>query len=327
MITDSYNRKHDYLRISLTDVCNLRCTYCMPHEHYSFMQSERLMQPKEIAAIAATFVSMGVIRIRLTGGEPLARRDFHEILQRLAELPVTLTITTNGTLLHRHLDHLINAGVTGLNISLDTLSQDKYKLLTRRDQFTQTMRNILVAVEKGIKVKINVVVMKGVNDDEIVDFIAWTKHIPIEVRFIEFMPFEGNEWSGDQVVSEQEILDLISTKYSYQAVHRPLQSTSNPYIIPEHAGSFAIISTMSSPFCAGCNRMRLTADGKMKNCLFSKGETDLLSAFREGRSLKPLIEQNVFGKAEKLGGQFGEDSFLELNGDQLINRSMISIGG
>jgi GTP 3',8-cyclase len=327
MITDSYNRKHDYLRISLTDVCNLRCSYCMPDEHYAFMQSEKLMQPKEIATIAATFVSMGVKRIRLTGGEPLARRDFQEILQRLADLPVTLTLTTNGTLLHRHLDQLINAGVTGLNISLDTLSQDKYRLLTRRDQFVQTMRNILAAVEKGITVKVNVVVMKGVNDEEILDFIAWTKHTPVEVRFIEFMPFDGNGWSGGQVVSEQEILDLISTKYTYQALHRALQATSNPYMIPGHAGSFAIISTMSSPFCAGCNRMRLTADGRMKNCLFSKGETDLLSALREGRALKPLIEQNILSKAEKLGGQFGDESFRELDSDQLINRSMISIGG
>ncbi|MET0466665.1 MAG: GTP 3',8-cyclase MoaA [Chitinophagaceae bacterium] len=327
MIVDSYNRKHDYLRISLTDVCNLRCTYCMPDEHYAFMQSERLMQPKEIATIAATFVSMGVRRIRLTGGEPLARRDFHEILQRLSVLPVTITLTTNGTLLHRHLDQLINAGVTSLNISLDTLSQDKFRLLTRRDQFTQIMRNILTAAEKGLQVKLNVVVMKGVNEEEILDFIAWTKHSPIDVRFIEFMPFDGNKWSGEQVVSEKEILELISSKYSFQAVHRPLQSTSNPYIIPGHAGSFAIISTMSSPFCAGCNRMRLTADGRMKNCLFSKGETDLLSALREGRELKPLIEQNVFGKAEKLGGQFEENFFRELNGEDLINRSMISIGG
>ncbi|MBO9660425.1 MAG: GTP 3',8-cyclase MoaA [Chitinophagaceae bacterium] len=327
MITDSYNRKHDYLRISLTDVCNLRCTYCMPDEHYAFMQSEKLMQPKEIADIAATFVSMGVRRIRLTGGEPLARRDFQEILQRLSDLSVTLTLTTNGTLLHRHLDHLINAGVTSLNISLDTLSQDKYRLLTRRDQFVQTMRNILTTVEKGIQVKINVVVMKGVNDEEILDFIGWTKHTPIEVRFIEFMPFEGNGWSGDQVVSENEILSLISKKYPYQAAHRPLQSTSNPYTIPGHAGSFAVISTMSAPFCAGCNRMRLTADGRMKNCLFSKGETDLLAALREGLPLKPLIEQNIFGKAEKLGGQFGHESFREIDSDQLINRSMISIGG
>jgi cyclic pyranopterin phosphate synthase len=327
MIMDSYSRKHDYLRISLTDVCNLRCTYCMPNEHYAFMQSERLMQPKEIAAIAATFVSMGIRRIRLTGGEPLARPDFQEILQRLSALPVTITLTTNGTLLHRHLDHLINAGVTGLNISLDTLSQDKFRLLTRRDQFIQTMRNILAAVEKGMQVKINVVVMKGVNEEEILDFIGWTKHCPVEVRFIEFMPFDGNKWSGDQVVSEQEILDIIRSKYRFEAGHRPLQSTSNPYTIPGHAGSFAIISTMSAPFCSGCNRMRLTADGRMKNCLFSKGETDLLSALREGHDLKPLIEQNVFGKAEKLGGQFGVESFRELNGDHLINRSMISIGG
>ena len=327
MILDTYERTHTYLRISLTDVCNLRCFYCMPDESHDFMPMKHLMQPGEIAEIARVFVEMGVTKIRLTGGEPMARKDFGDILHRLSALPVVLTLTTNATLLHQQLDALKTAAVRSLNISLDTLSAEKFQRLTRRDKFSVTMRNIRMAIDSGFRVKINMVVMNGLNDDEVLDFVAWTKNEPIEVRFIEFMPFAGNRWTGKQVFPMQDMLDLIGTRYAVEPLARGVHATSQSYAIPGHRGTFAVISTMSAPFCTGCNRMRLTADGKMKNCLFSTDESDLLSALRNGVPLDRLIRENIWGKAEKLGGQFGEVPFEELQGERLVNRSMISIGG
>lgn len=327
MIADTFHRTHDYLRISLTDVCNLRCTYCMPEEEYDFMPAAHLMQPAEIEEIVRQFAALGVTKVRLTGGEPLARPDVDTIIHRLAKLPVKLALTTNATLLHRHIDTLVNAGIKSLNISLDTLSPERFVALTRRDKFTQTRDNIQLALQRGLRVKVNMVVMKGVNEQEIPDFIAWTRQEPIEVRFIEFMPFTGNRWTGNRVFSKQEILQLIQSQYTITPLPQLLHATSMPYAIEGHKGRFAIISTMSAPFCAGCNRMRLTADGRMKNCLFSKDETDLLSALRAGQPLAPLIRANVLAKAEQLGGQFSGQAYEQLAGEQLVNRSMISIGG
>jgi cyclic pyranopterin phosphate synthase len=326
MIEDRYHRKHTYLRISLTDACNLRCAYCMPGERYDFTPAARLMQPAEIRTIAKTFVDMGVTKIRLTGGEPLARKDAGLILRLLAPLPVSLALTTNGVLLERYLPLLRESKVQALNISLDTLSREKFAKLTRRDRFDRVAGNIRLAVESGFSVKINVVVIRGWNEAEIPDFIAWTRDEPVQVRFIEFMPFAGNRWSGDQVFPMKEILELIGSRYPVERIQTDPHNTATEYRIPGHRGSFAVISTMSAPFCGGCNRMRLTADGKMKNCLFSRQETDILSALRKGEPIEPLIAQNVLEKAEALGGQFGPD-FTTVRGEDIENRSMISIGG
>ncbi|MGS2761126.1 GTP 3',8-cyclase MoaA [Sinomicrobium sp. M5D2P9] len=326
MIKDTYNRTHDYLRISLTDVCNLRCFYCMPDEEYDFTPEARLMQVDEIEHIAKTFVDLGVNKIRLTGGEPLARKDVGEILKRLSRLPVTLTMTTNATLLHRYIDVLEKAGVKSLNISLDTLKTEKFLWMTRRKQFRLALDNINMAIERGFHVKINAVVMKGLNDNEITDFVEWTKDTPVHVRFIEFMPFNGNKWTSNQVFTWEEMLETIGAEYRFERLAASPHDVAKKYRVPGHKGTFAVISTMSAPFCSGCNRMRLTADGKMKNCLFSKGETDLLSALRRREDLVPLIRENILRKAKGLGGQMDED-FKKLDGDKIDNRSMISIGG
>jgi len=326
MIEDTYHRTHNYLRISLTDVCNLRCFYCMPEESYDFTPLKHLMQPDEVEKIAKVFVDLGVDKIRLTGGEPMARKDFGDIVLRLAKLPVTLSLTTNATLLNHHLDVLKEAHVQTLNISLDTLSAERFKFLTRRDKFAITLDNIHLAMKHGFKIKINVVVMRDVNEHEILDFIHWIQHEAIEVRFIEFMPFTGNRWTSNQVFGWKEILTLIETQYSILPLEGSPNDTAKHYAIPGFRGTFAVISTMSAPFCAGCNRMRLTADGKMKNCLFSKSESDLLTALRNGLPIDGLIKQNIWGKAEKLGGQF-DTNFLELRSEDIENRSMISIGG
>lgn len=326
MIVDSFNRTHHYLRISLTDNCNLRCFYCMPDEDYDFTPASRLMQPHEIITLAKIFVELGVNKIRLTGGEPLVRRDAAEIIMALSALPVELTLTTNGTRIREHLDTLVKANIRSLNISLDTLNADKFLFLTRRNQFHTVLNNINRLVEKGFNVKVNVVLMKGFNDDEIIDFIEWTKENPVQIRFIEFMPFTGNRWTSNKVFSWQELMHIVAEHYTIIPQQRGTHDTAKAYSIPGHRGSFAVISTMTAPFCEGCNRIRLTADGKMKNCLFSKNETDLLTALRNGEKIEPLIRENIVAKEKSLGGQFGTD-LQHVHANAIRNRSMITIGG
>jgi cyclic pyranopterin phosphate synthase len=326
MIIDSFSRIHDYLRISLTDNCNLRCFYCMPEEDYVFTPASRLMQTGEIESLTKIFVGLGVKKIRLTGGEPLVRKDAAKIILALSKLPVSLTLTTNATRLHEFIDVLKESSIKSINISLDTLQPDKFNLITRRSQFDTVQNNIQLLLANDFHVKINVVVMKGLNDVEINDFIEWTKNSPIHVRFIEFMPFSGNKWTSNRVFTLQQMLDVIESKYSFIRLQGEKHDTSKKYLVPGHAGTFAVISTMSAPFCGDCNRMRLTADGKFKNCLFSSEETDLLTVFRKGGDIVPLIHESIRNKAKELGGQFTND-FEHLHPEDIHNRSMITIGG
>ncbi len=326
MIKDTFGRTHDYLRISLTDNCNLRCFYCMPEEKYAFAPAAKLMQVDEIETLAKLFVAQGVKKLRLTGGEPLVRKDAPKIIEALGKLDVELAITTNGIRLHEMLPELLAANINAINISLDTLQADKFLKITRRDQYHRVRSNIELLLQHGVRVKINVVVMKDLNENEILDFIALTKHNNIEVRFIEFMPFSGNKWTGNQVFTLHEILLEIATKYDALPVAPGDNDTAKHYMIAGHLGSFAVISTMSQPFCDTCNRMRLTADGKLKNCLFSTTETDLLGALREGKEVLPLIHASIKSKAKALGGQFS-GVFENIDAATLKNRSMITIGG
>lgn len=326
MIADAFGRVHDYLRISLTDNCNFRCFYCMPEEDYDFTPASRLMQPAEVFALAKTFVDQGVKKIRLTGGEPLVRKDAAEIILALGKLPVELVITTNGTRISEMLPVLLEAGIKTVNISLDTLQPDKFFTITRRDVFHQVRSNIELLLQHKIAVKINMVVMKGLNDGEIKDFINWTKHNPIQIRFIEFMPFTGNKWTSNKMFSLEEILAVVEKDFVVLPVKSAPHDTAKHFMIPGHEGSFAVISTMTAPFCSTCNRMRLTADGKLKNCLFSIGETDLLNPLRAGQDVLPLIKASIWAKEKELGGQLGKH-FENLDATLLNNRSMITIGG
>jgi cyclic pyranopterin phosphate synthase len=298
----------------------------MPEEDYDFTPASRLMQVDEIVEISKIFVNHGVNKIRLTGGEPLVRKDAASIILRLAQLPIKLTLTTNATRLHDFVDVLEEAGITSLNISLDTLQKDKFLLMTRRDQFEVVRSNIDMMVDRGFHVKVNVVTMKGLNDNEIVDFIQWTKSTPVHVRFIEFMPFSGNRWTSNKVMTWQEILEIAGNEFDIIPLDRDKHDTAKKYIVPGHQGTFAVISTMSAPFCSDCNRMRLTADGKMKNCLFSQTETDLLNPYRRGEDIAPLIYQSIREKKKALGGQFVAD-IGKVQADKIENRSMITIGG
>ena len=326
MLIDQHHRIHDYLRISLTDNCNLRCFYCMPDEDYHFMPNQQLMQPDEILAIAKQFVALGVRKIRLTGGEPFVRKDAATIIRSLGTLGVALSITTNGTRVDQYLEDLEAAGVQSVNISLDTLDRTRFQLITGRDLYLKVQENIALLLKRGFKVKLNVVVVKGLNDSEILDFVAWTKTTPITIRFIEFMPFDGNKWNSDKLVTWQEMLTNIGTQYELSPIITELNDTSKYYSIKEHLGNVAFISTMSAPFCSTCNRIRLTADGKIKNCLFSQSETDLLSVLRSGGDLVNLMKAAIWDKHAALGGQFSKD-FEKIDAGALQNRSMIAIGG
>jgi len=296
----------------------------MPEEDYDFTPASRLMQADEIETIAKIFVAEGVSKIRLTGGEPLVRKDAAKIILSLSKLPVELTLTTNATRLHDFIDVFKESNVKSVNVSLDTLQPEKFLLVTRRDLFHRVRSSIELLLHHQFNVKINMVVMKGFNDDEINDFVAWTMHNPLQIRFIEFMPFSGNRWTSNKVVELHEILSTINDQYSFLPLQNDVHDTAKHYIVPGHVGSFAVISTMSSPFCNGCNRMRLTADGKMKNCLFSNNESDLLSSLRNGEDVVRLIHENILMKAKELGGQFTID---DVHADTIKNRSMITIGG
>lgn len=326
MLIDQHHRIHDYLRISLTDNCNLRCFYCMPNEDYHFMPHQQLMQPDEIFKIAKTFVDLGVKKIRLTGGEPLVRKDAAAIIESLGSLGVDLSITTNGTRVELFLDQLQAAGIKSINISLDSLQREKFQLMTGRDLFQKVQENIAALMQRGFNIKLNVVVVKGLNDQEIMDFVKLTKDQQITVRFIEFMPFDGNKWNSEKLVTWQEMLQLIGSQYLLSPIATAANDTSKYYAVDGHQGNLAFITTMSAPFCSTCNRIRLTADGKIKNCLFSESESDLLGTLRAGGDMTQLIQSSIWDKHAALGGQFSKD-FEKIDANSLHNRSMIAIGG
>ncbi|OXB02538.1 cyclic pyranopterin phosphate synthase MoaA [Flavobacterium oncorhynchi] len=329
ILTDGFGRRHNYLRISLLEKCNLRCTYCMPADGIALSPKASLMTAEEIFSIAETFVKNGVDKIRLTGGEPLLRKDFPEIVSKLASLDISLSITTNGILIDRHIAVLKQFKIKKINLSLDTLISSKFHAVTLRNQFEKVIDNLHLLLNNDFQVKVNVVLMKGFNDNEIVDFVKLTQFLPISVRFIEFMPFAGNEWDRSKMVSQNEILSLVGNTFSSDQIQKledEKNFTSRNYKIKDFQGDFGIISSITNPFCDSCNRIRLTADGKIKNCLFSNSETDLLTPIRNGESIMNLIAAAIQSKKKVRAGMATID---EMNdpAKHFDNRSMIAIGG
>jgi len=329
ILLDSHGRDHAYLRISLIERCNLRCTYCMPEEGVALSPKSHLMTYEEIYKIAKTFSDHGVTKIRLTGGEPLIRKDIPVILEKLATLPVELSITSNAIIIDKFIDVLKANGVNKINVSLDSLDEGKFKHITRRNEFKKVYNNILLLVEEGFKVKVNAVLMKGFNDNEIIDFINFTKDLPISVRFIEFMPFDGNKWDMSKMVSYAEVMKYVNEAFeneNFERLQDAPNDTAKNYKIKDYKGTFAIISSVTNPFCDSCNRLRLTANGQLKNCLFSSGESDILTTLRAGKSIEPIIRKAVQAKFKVRGGM---DTLKKLKEPKLHNnnRSMITIGG
>ncbi|MEA9414644.1 GTP 3',8-cyclase MoaA [Flavobacterium sp. PL02] len=329
VLTDDFGRKHNYLRISLIEKCNLRCTYCMPADGITLTPKNELMTADEVFAIAQTFVQNGVDKIRLTGGEPLLRKDFPEIISKLATFNIKLSLTTNGILIDRHLDVLKQFNVRDINLSLDTLIASKFNSITLRNQFEKVIDNLHLLLNNDFNVKVNVVLIKGFNDDEVIDFIKLTKFLPLSIRFIEFMPFAGNAWDKSKMVSQKQILETLSNHYNPSEIEKledEKNFTARTFKIKDYQGSFGIISSVTNPFCDSCNRIRLTANGKIKNCLFSNAETDLLTPFRNGETITDLISAAIDSKKKVRAGM---TTIKELNNPSLNqdNRSMIAIGG
>lgn len=324
MLQDKFGRIHDYLRISITENCNFRCTYCMPIEDYPFVPQKNMMSKEEIITIIRTFAELGIKKLRFTGGEPLMRKDFVEILEAIQDLNLSLHLTTNGLLLGRYLDDFKKLRLTNINISIDSLNQEKFKKLTHRDHLNKVLKNIEAAKQKDFNIRLNAVALKDHIEDEIIDLLEYSGKLNIPIRFIEFMPFSDNNWDLSKTVSKKEILDIIASEYSYQAIDGKPEETSKNFKT-EEGYQFGIISTVTEPFCQGCNRLRVTADGKIRNCLFGSEEFDLLVNLRNNKSLFETILLSLRSKHESLGGlkQFNKN----INKSNSTNRSMIRIGG
>jgi cyclic pyranopterin phosphate synthase len=326
MLTDTFGRVHTYLRISLTERCNLRCQYCMPAEGVTLKPQPEILTFEEIERLAYLFVGAGVDKIRLTGGEPLVRKDVEEVVRRIGRIPGlrTLAMTTNGLLLAKKLPDLHAAGLNLLNISLDTLRPDRFAHITRREGFDLVLQAIESALTFGYRpVKVNCVVMRGFNDDELADFVDLTRDRPIEVRFIEYMPFAGNGWQDDRFMPYTEMSERIVARHpALERVADGPNETSKTYHVPGYAGSVGFITSMSENFCGGCNRLRITADGNLKVCLFGNAEVSLRDAMRAGATdddLRVLIAAAVQRKKAAHAGMY---AIAEAE-----NRPMILIGG
>ncbi|XP_027113623.1 GTP 3',8-cyclase, mitochondrial isoform X2 [Coffea arabica] len=326
MLIDSFGRLHTYLRISLTERCNLRCQYCMPAEGVELTPNSHLLSQNEILRLANLFVSSGVDKIRLTGGEPTVRKDIADICSRLSNLKglKTLAMTTNGITLARKLPKLKECGLNLVNISLDTLVPAKFEFMTRRKGYERVMESINAAVDLGYNpVKVNCVVMRGFNDDEICDFVELTREKPINVRFIEFMPFDGNVWNVKKLVPYSEMLDRVVKQFTgVQRIQDHPTETAKNFRVEGHQGSVSFITSMTEHFCAGCNRLRLLADGNFKVCLFGPSEVSLRDPLRlgvEDNELKEIIGAAVKRKKASHAGMFDIA--------KTSNRPMIRIGG
>ena len=308
MLVDRFGRTITYIRVSVTDRCNLRCMYCMPAEGLPWYASPDLLTYDETLAILAAGARLGLTKVRITGGEPMVRPGLPEFLSRLSKLPhlTRLAMTTNGVLLEQHAGEICAAGVQRLNISLDTLSRERFEKMTRRDLFDRVWRGIEKAAALPFeKIKLNAVLARGFNDDEILDFVRLTYRYPFEIRFIEPMPLGGaGFWQRDRVVPVPEVLERIAAEEDVEELDLPVESRgpARIYRIAGAVGTFGLISPVSREFCELCNRVRLTADGKLRGCLMADGELDFKDALRTGATdadLEGLFQEAMQRKPER----------------------------
>jgi cyclic pyranopterin phosphate synthase len=323
-LVDSFGRVHRDLRISVTDRCNFRCVYCMPEEGMQWTPREEILTFEEIERVARVLVErFDFDSIRLTGGEPTVRARLPVLVEKLAALGVDLAMTTNGATLGLLADDLAAAGLRRINISLDSLRADRFLALTRRDSLDQVVAGIDAAVAAGFDpVKVNVVLMRGINDDEVVDFASFGRERGVEVRFIEFMPLDADgAWSADKVVPRDEIVAAVAAAYPLEPVVRD-NNPAERYRYRDGQGGIGVIPTVTDAFCGTCDRVRLTAEGGLRNCLFALDEVDLRALLRDGGTdddLAAAITANV--AAKWAGHQINQVHFIR------PARSMSQIGG
>jgi GTP 3',8-cyclase len=326
-LKDGHGRLIGDLRVSVTDRCNFRCQYCMPAEGLPWLERDEILSFEEIARLVALFATIGVHDVRLTGGEPLVRRDFPRLAAMLAQTPGVhdLSVTTNGYLLERDAEALVRAGIDRFNVSVDSLQKDRFFELTRRDALPQVLRGLekLAAFPEAHPIKINAVAMRDFTEEEAIPFAEFARRTPYEVRFIEFMPLDADHaWTEDQVLTGAEIRAAIDAVYPLEPESREPHATARVYRFKDGRGKIGFISPVSEPFCGDCNRVRLTADGRLRTCLFSLNETDLRGRMRDGADdgeLERIIRDAVWRK--ELKHHVGEPGFIQ------PARSMSAIGG
>ncbi|HJP15716.1 MAG TPA: GTP 3',8-cyclase MoaA [Acidimicrobiales bacterium] len=323
-LVDSFGRVHKDLRISVTDRCSFRCTYCMPAEGLDWVPRDELLTFEEIERVASlTVEQFGIESIRITGGEPTVRAHLPVLIKKLSQLPVDLSMTTNGATLRTLSKDLVSAGLRRINISLDSLKPERFTELTLRDNLPQVLDGIKAAVDAGLNpVKVNVVVMAGVNDDEIIDFARFGRETGVTVRFIEFMPLDASEgWTNSQVVTQKQIVTKIDSEFPLT----PFRRTSAPatrFIYKDGGGEIGVVASVTQQFCGTCDRVRLTADGQFRNCLFAVEEFDLKGLLRSGAEDKEIAEALKEVVQSKWAGHgIGTVNFIR------PARSMSQIGG
>ena len=324
-LVDGHGRRIADLRLSVTDRCNFRCQYCMPAEGLPWLEREAVLSFEEIERIVALLAQMGIESVRLTGGEPLVRRDFPRLAAMLAPLVEDLSVTTNGYLLERDAAALVDAGINRFNVSIDSLQQDRFFAMTRRDALPQVLRGLeaLAAHPEAHPIKVNAVALRGFTEHEVLPFARFAREHPYEVRFIEFMPLDGDRsWTRDQVLTGEEIRAAIDAEYPLEPEPREPSATARVYRFADGHGRIGFINPVSEPFCGDCNRIRLTADGKLRTCLFSLNETDLRAPLRAGSTdaeIEQVIREAVWRK--ELKHRVNEPGFVQ------PARTMSAIGG
>ncbi len=323
-LVDRFGRIHTDLRISVTDRCNFRCQYCMPSEGMIWLDRSDVLTFEEIERVARLLVERaGVQSIRLTGGEPTVRASLPVLIEKLAALDVDLSMTTNGATLVRHAADLRAAGLRRLNISLDTLDPDRFVQLTRRNELERVLAGIDAAVAVGFDpVKVNAVLMRGVNDDELIPFLEMGRSKGVIVRFIEFMPLDAQgEWSSDRVVPYDEILTTVARHVAFEPIARG-SSPAERFRYTDGGGEFGVIASVTEPFCESCDRIRLTAEGQIRNCLFALEHVDLRALLRGGASDDEILAA-VAGEVDRkwAGHAIGQVHFLR------PSKSMSQLGG
>jgi GTP 3',8-cyclase len=324
-LRDGHGREIGDLRLSVTDRCNFRCQYCMPAEGLPWLERSEVLTFEELERVVALLASMGVRDVRLTGGEPLVRREFPRLAAMLAPHVDDLAITTNGFLLERDAAALVDAGIQRFNVSIDSLQRDRFFAMTRRDALPRVLRGLdaLAAVAGGRTIKVNAVGMRGFTEDEVLPFARFAREQPYEVRFIEFMPLDADHaWDMDKVLTGAEIRAAIDAVYPLEAEPREPHATARTYRFADGRGRIGFINPVSEPFCGDCDRIRLTADGKLRTCLFSLGETDLRAPLRTGATdddLERIVRDAVWRK--ELKHRVNEPGFVQ------PARTMSAIGG
>ena len=324
-LIDGHGRSITDLRLSVTDRCNFRCQYCMPAEGLPWLERDAVLHFEEIERVVALLATMGIRSLRLTGGEPLVRRDFPRLAAKLAPLVEDLSVTTNGYLLERDAAALVEAGINRFNVSIDSLQRDRFFAMTRRDALPQVLRGLdaLAAHPEAHPIKINAVALRGFTETEVLPFAHFAREHPFEVRFIEYMPLDGDRaWTRDQVLTGAEVRAIIEAELPLEAEPREPSATARVYRFADGRGRIGFINPVSEPFCDDCDRIRLTADGKLRTCLFSLNETDLRAPLRAGatdQELERIIRDAVWRK--ELKHRVNDPGFIQ------PARTMSAIGG